>query len=361
MVNPQAMCSLWPSATPGKPGFAGADDVPSRSDQMHHVAQRRQADHAVRIVGEQRLAAGGECAGDGPVVAAFEGMRGELDALVAADEILQQIGRESGQDRVGSGIERDRGIEVEHLRSLLRAEFGEGLGVFEFAEGVAGHGERGHAIQAILRMPGVGRKSGELKFDGQPGAAGSRQAGDIGVDAVGKGVEDRSAYRARSFHIPPSCRRDSASARALMSRGRAEGPEDFGQPSLAGTLPDFHLKEAILGGDHALGKEKIVLVLGVNVRDSPAIAQNVDGLLAGLSYPTHRKPYRQSSCGGSSEICLAAGLGLQYAEWNQENQQAEAFHRRPIVMPSLVRRSVTGRGCLPLQWQNPALKHWPIN
>jgi hypothetical protein len=39
------------------------------------------------------------------------------------------------------------------------------------------------------------------------------------------------------------------------------------------------LEEAILGSDYALGEEQIVLVLRVNVGNSPAIAQNVDGVL----------------------------------------------------------------------------------
>jgi hypothetical protein len=39
------------------------------------------------------------------------------------------------------------------------------------------------------------------------------------------------------------------------------------------------LEEAILGSDYALGKEQVVLVLRVNMGNSPAIAQNVDGAL----------------------------------------------------------------------------------
>jgi hypothetical protein len=48
--------------------------------------------------------------------------------------------------------------------------------------------------------------------------------------------------------------------------------------SLAGALPEFHLEEAILGGDDTLGKEEIVLVLGVDVSDAPTIAQDVNGM-----------------------------------------------------------------------------------
>src|SRR3979490_31283 len=98
---------------------------------MNHIAQRRQTDDAVGVIGQERFAAGGERAGDGPVVAAFEWMRGELDAVIAADKILQQFGGESGEIEMGSGIERDRGIEVEQLRSFLRAEFRKGLGMRE--------------------------------------------------------------------------------------------------------------------------------------------------------------------------------------------------------------------------------------
>src|ERR1700682_6607769 len=108
-------------------------------------------------------------------------MRGELHALLAADEILQQLGRESGEIEVGRGVEGDGGIEVEQFRSFLCAEFGESLSMLEFADRIAGHGKRSHAVQTVFRMPGVWRKSSELKFEGQAGATGGGRGGGVGV------------------------------------------------------------------------------------------------------------------------------------------------------------------------------------
>ncbi len=73
----------------GESGFARSGDVPAGGDEVNHIAERRQADDAVRIVGEQGLAGSGEGAGDCPVVAAFAGVGGELNAMVAADEIFE--------------------------------------------------------------------------------------------------------------------------------------------------------------------------------------------------------------------------------------------------------------------------------
>jgi hypothetical protein len=43
--------------------------------------------------------------------------------------------------------------------------------------------------------------------------------------------------------------------------------------------PDFELEETITGGVVALGEEQIVLVLGVDVRDTPTVGQDFDGFL----------------------------------------------------------------------------------
>ena len=69
--------------------LAGADDIPSRSDQMDHVAQGWQP---MGVICEERLAARCQRAGDRPVVASLTGLTGELDGSVATDQILEQLG-----------------------------------------------------------------------------------------------------------------------------------------------------------------------------------------------------------------------------------------------------------------------------
>ena len=72
--------------------LAGADDIPSRSDQMDHVAQGWQREYPVGVICEERLAARCQRAGDRPVVASLTGLTGELDGSVATDQILEQLG-----------------------------------------------------------------------------------------------------------------------------------------------------------------------------------------------------------------------------------------------------------------------------
>jgi hypothetical protein len=47
---------------------------------------------------------------------------------------------------------------------------------------------------------------------------------------------------------------------------------------LAGALPQFHLKQAVLRHDKALREEEIVLVLRVNVGDPPMVALHTHGI-----------------------------------------------------------------------------------
>jgi hypothetical protein len=267
-----------PEGDTRKARFARARDVPSRSDEMNHVAQRRQTDHAVRVVSQQGLAAVCQRAGNRPVVAAFGGAGRELDAMVAAYKVLEQTGSESRKVRAGCGVERYCGIEVEELRGLLRSHQSHRLCMLEFAESVAGHGKRGHAIEAVFGTPGVGRESGELEFDGQAGAAGRRQAGGVAVDAIGESGQDRQRVGRialiLSFHVTAIAQKTGIDIARQESRS-----EDFGQPSLSGALPKFHLKQPILRGDEALGKKEIVLILRINMGNAPAVAQDLDRVL----------------------------------------------------------------------------------
>ena len=62
---------------------------------MNNVSQRRHCDHAMRIIGQQRFAAGSELAGDRPVVASnvVRSCR-KLNPRISADHALQEVSRE---------------------------------------------------------------------------------------------------------------------------------------------------------------------------------------------------------------------------------------------------------------------------
>lgn len=178
--------------------------------------------------------------------------------------------------------------------------------MFEFVDGIAGHGKRGHAIQAIFGVPGFGRESGELKFEGKTGACGSGEVGDIGVDAFGKGGEDRARIGCIAFvfgaHVSAV-----AQGAGVEVAGKRGGSKNFGESSLAGAFPEFHLEEAILGGNDSLSKEEIVLVLGVDVRDTPTVAQDIDGLVEAAELKLSGKD-RQGGRGGGWPGGLRGGL-----------------------------------------------------
>ena len=59
-----------------------------------------------------------------------------------------------------------------------------------------------------------------------------------------------------------------------LERGLAE---HLGQPTRTGATLKLHLPQAILRVDVALGEEEVVLVLGVDVRHAPPVAQDLDG------------------------------------------------------------------------------------
>jgi hypothetical protein len=78
------------------------------------------------------------------------------------------------------------------------------------------------------------------------------------------------------------------------------------------------LEETVLGCDYSLDEEQIVLILCVDVSNSPAIAQNVDGLPESF-YTQLTRDDRQSLMGGPGEIRLLAGL-RECAKQKQKDQ-----------------------------------------
>src|SRR3954453_19375741 len=76
----------------GQRRFACSNHIPSRSHEMHDIAQRRKRDHAMRVIGQNPLAGRGEFAGNRPVVAAHWRCGGrESNANVASYQALEEI------------------------------------------------------------------------------------------------------------------------------------------------------------------------------------------------------------------------------------------------------------------------------
>src|SRR5581483_7055669 len=98
---------------------------------------------------------------------------------------------------------------------------------------------------------------------------------DVGVNAFDESVDDFWPLGMVVRHLFDEIAAKPQQACADVTVDRLV-PLDFGHSARHPSPPDFELKEPVAGGVVALGKEQIVLVLGVNVRDTPAIHQDLD-------------------------------------------------------------------------------------
>jgi len=114
-------------------------------------------------------------------------------------------------------------------------------------------------------------EAGELELDRRPVAA----RRDEGVDAAHEGLDDPPGVRSVALVLGveiPAIAEQTGEAVAL-DRLR---PEHLGEPPLPRPAPDLHLPETVLGGHEPLREEEIVLGLGVDVGNAPAVAQHGD-------------------------------------------------------------------------------------
>ena len=77
-----------------------------------------------------------------------------------AEQLLSEIGTRL---RPGDPLPTER--ELTASFKVGRSSVREGLRMLEFAESISRHGKCSHAVQAVFRMPCIGRKSCKLKFD----------------------------------------------------------------------------------------------------------------------------------------------------------------------------------------------------
>ena len=148
----------------------------------------------------------------------------------------------------------------------------------QFAGAVPGHGVRRHAVQAVDGLPGLGFEATQPEFQREADAARLLDFFDVGVDARREGFEDLLGVGgvAFVFDVQVAAITEQAGLDVALDGARSE---DFRQPALAGSLPKLHLEEAILCNHEALREEQIVLILGVNVGDSPAVTLHAHTLL----------------------------------------------------------------------------------
>ena len=95
--------------------LTGSDHVPPGSNQVNHVAQRRNSNDPMRIVSQERLAGCSQLAGDGPVIAALNVVSRKFDSCVTAHQVAKQGGGKTCEIDARCGIEHHPGIQVEQL------------------------------------------------------------------------------------------------------------------------------------------------------------------------------------------------------------------------------------------------------
>ena len=282
----------------------------------------------VHVVGEERLAGGGVGAGDDPVVGASEAAfadgvaEGLLEGQEVFGEAVEWVGlRGTHVPKAGHAPALLRGFEEleRSIRWIVGFEFGLGLvegdvgDVFlwggEVDDGLGGWvvtpgddgvevadevlreaGGEGFAVElggeaggevlehdeadeeGVARCPGGGLVAEETELEREVGALeghGGVYAGGIlleevkligregGDGAVGGGAELEGALEAVV--------------------GEERRAEDLGQGAGGMAAEGVHLPEAVLGGDEALGEEKIVERGGAEVGDAVGVALDGDG------------------------------------------------------------------------------------
>ena len=283
----------------GQMRLAAADHVPARGDQMHPVPQRRRRDRPVRIVRQQRLPRQRLGAADHPVVAALvpgtaradhigrlrvrrpvgwihDVLRRELDGLARRQIVAKHI--------VGNRVEGD---------SIRNLQFGAArMQVQQHPNRVGRHAAERLGDQHLgfqiekdaadagyddLRRPRLGHDPQQPELHRQCVGRVQRVLNG-GVDAVHERGDDRFAVRVvigvLALQVAAKAQQPSADVAVQSLR-----PLNLGQTAQHPPAPYFELKQAVARRVVALREEQVVLILGVDMRDTPAVGQDFDGRL----------------------------------------------------------------------------------
>ena len=131
-----------------------------------------------------------------------------------------------------------------------------------------------HARGAVLRRPQAGIVAGRAEFERAPAV----ERTDVGIDPVRERRRDRFRVRGVDgpFRIPVAAEPDRSGQGIPFDCPR---PEDLGQLPRPDASPQVDLKQAVARDDVALGEEQVVLCLGVDVRNAPAVPKNLHAIL----------------------------------------------------------------------------------
>ena len=128
--------------------------------------------------------------------------------------------------------------------------------------------------------PSLGTDAEQLELDGEQRGVGLG-LGDVGVHAVHVRGDDQRAAIVVVVHLLGHVAAEAEEAEADVALELA-GAQHFGDGARGLRAPDLELEEAVAGGGVPLGEEEVVLGLGVDVVDSPPVANDLDrGVEAG--------------------------------------------------------------------------------
>ena len=176
------------------------------------------------------------------------GVDGRIEGQIGIADVVVELA-----DRVGAERRhRPRGVEL--------------LGHVRHESLVAGDDHFGR--------PAPRRDAEQLELDGQQIRL-AFGALYVGVDAVDERRNDRLA----PLVVVPQLGREVAPEAEQAGAGVAlqlAGAEHLGDRSGRAAAPDLELEEPVAGGRVALREEQVVLVLGVDVGDPPAVGHDLD-------------------------------------------------------------------------------------
>jgi len=137
--------------------------------------------------------------------------------------------------------------------------------------GVGHHPVGRESIEAVLGLPWLGLEPCEAELERESGVTGPLYGGNVSVDARGEGPQDFPGVGcvAAIFLCHVAAVPQPTSVDVALNGGRTD---DLGEASLAGALPQLHLKQPILRSDEPLGEKQIVRIARIDMSDSPAVA-----------------------------------------------------------------------------------------
>ena len=255
----------------GQRRLARADHVPAGRDQVHCFAQAGDQNRAMRVVGQQRFSGHGPGAVHHPVIRSLlagKPRRSDGGFIIPEDFRSNRVNIEARRNgQVHEWIGRREAFDVGD------AETGDLLGAKDFPGGVDGHVQSRDARGHVFWCPQSRIVAGDAKFEWTfPG-----QRSNIGVDPVDEGRHNLAGVGrvAGPFLGPVAAVTNQPGDSIAPNGGRSQDFSEFARP---GPPPQIELEQTIARRDPALGKEQIVGVFRVDVRDAPAVPQNLDRL-----------------------------------------------------------------------------------